>query len=416
MTRRRGGESPLAGSDRRGGVVRSTQRERRLFLAVLGFLTFASVYATVVVAPVITQIAGEFDISTGTAGLLVAAYGAPGIVVSLIVGPFSDRSGRKRFLVAGSACMGLFTLLSALATSFLVLIALRVVAGIGAAMIFPNTSATIGDTFPYRDRGRAMSTVIGFNTMASIVGVPTAGIVAEATSWRISLALVGALCLVASTVLYLLLRTTHTATTESRFFELYKSILRSRSAVAATISSFLGSLFWFTWSTYIVVFFESVYGLTRGTAATFALTLGLGVFIGSQIGGRLGDRIGHKPVVAGAIVISAVLLVALTNTSLPLVAGAALNLLLSTVIGARFATNQTLMTEQMPRARGTLLALSSSTIGLAIVLAASIGGLLIDTFGFRAVGIFCGAAALASATIVIAFVREEPVNLEIVAA
>jgi predicted MFS family arabinose efflux permease len=383
-----------------------TPKERRLFLAVLGFLTFASVYATVVVAPVITQIAAEFDISTGTAGLLVAAYGAPGIVVSLIVGPFSDRSGRKRFLVAGSACMGLFTLLSALANGFLVLIALRMVAGIGAAMIFPNTSAIIGDTFPYRDRGRAMSTVIGFNTMASIVGVPTAGIVAEATSWRISLALVGALCLVASTVLYLLLRTTHAATTDSRFFELYKAILRSRSAIAATISS----------STYIVVFFEGVYGLTRGTASTFALTLGLGVFIGSQIGGRLGDRIGHKPVVAGAIVISALVLLVLTNTSLPLVAGAALNLLLSTVIGARFATNQTLMSEQMPRARGTLLALSSSTIGLAIVLAASIGGLLIDSFGFRAIGLFCFAAALASATIVIAFVREEPVDLQIAVA
>ena len=383
---------------------------------MLGFLTFASVYATVVVAPVITQIARDFEISTGTAGLLVAAYGAPGIVVSLIVGPFSDRGGRKRFLVAGSLCMGLFTLISAVATSFLVLVALRMVAGVGAAMIFPNTTATIGDTFPYRDRGRAMSTVIGFNTLASVIGVPTAGIVAEATSWRVSLALVGALCILASAVLYLLLRTTHATTTESSAADLYKSVLRSSSAVAATVSSFLGSLFWFAWSTYIVVFFESVYGLTRGTASTFALTLGLGVLIGSQIGGRLGDRVGHKPVVATAIVISAVLLLVLTNTSLPLVGGAGLNFLLSSVIGARFATNQTLMTEQMPRARGTLLALSSSTIGLAIVLAASIGGVLIDSYGFRAVGIFCFTAAIASALIVIFFVREEPIDLEIAAA
>lgn len=393
-----------------------TPRERRVFLSVLGFLTFASVYATVVVAPVITQIASEFDISTGTAGLLVAAYGAPGIIVSLIVGPFSDRGGRKRFLVAGSTCMGLFTLLSAFATSFLLLVAMRTVAGIGAAMIFPNTSAVVGDSFPYRDRGRAMSTVIGFNTLASVIGVPTAGIVAEATSWRVSLALVGALCIVASTVLYFLMRTTHATTTESSAAELYKSVLRSSSAVAATISSFLGSLFWFAWSTYIVVYFETVYGLTRGAAATFALTLGLGVLIGSQIGGRLGDRVGHKPVVATAIVVSGALLLLLTNTSLPLIAGAALNLVVSSVIGARFATNQTLMTEQMPRARGTLMALSSSTIGLAIVLAASIGGFLIDSFGFRAVGVFCFLAAMASALIVVLFVREEPESVEIAAA
>jgi predicted MFS family arabinose efflux permease len=390
-----------------------TVRERRVLLAVLGALTFASVYATVVIAPVLTQIAAEFDISTGTAGLLVAAYGGPGIVVSLLVGPYSDQLGRKRFLVAGSAVMGLFTLLASLATSFPLLIALRVIAGIGAALIFPNVSAMIGDNFAYRDRGRAMSTVIGFNTMASVIGVPTAGIVAEATSWRVSLAIVGSLCLVATVLLYFLLRPAQVHVSESKFFELYRSILRRPSALAAVASSFLGSLYWFAWSTYIVVFFEHVYGLPRGQAATLALTLGLGVLVGSQIGGRIGDRIGHKPVVASAVVISAVLLLVLTNTNLPIVAGAALNLLLSAVIGARFATNQTLMTEQMPAARGTLLALSSSTIGLAIVLAASLGGLLIDTFGFPAIGVFCFAAALSSAVIVVLFVREEPIDLEI---
>jgi predicted MFS family arabinose efflux permease len=393
-----------------------TTRQRRVLLGVLGALTFASVYATVVIAPVLTQIAAEFDISTGTAGLLVAAYGAPGVIVSLITGPFSDRFGRRRFLIVGSAVMGLFTFLSAFATTFAVLVALRVVGGIGAALIFPNVSATMGDNFAYKDRGRAMSTVIGFNTLASVIGVPTAGIIAEATSWRFSLALVGALCLVATTLLYFLLRPAQVPVSQSKFFELYRQILRNPSAVAATISSFLGSLFWFAWSTYIVVFFETVYGLTRGTASTFALTLGLGVLVGSQLGGRLGDRIGHKPVVASAIVISAFLLFVLTNTSLPIVLGAALNFLLSAVIGARFATNQTLMSEQMPAARGTLLALSSSTIGLAIVIAASIGGLLIDTLGFAAVGIFCVVAALASALIVVLFVREAPMDIEIASA
>jgi DHA1 family inner membrane transport protein len=393
-----------------------SDRERRVLLAVLGFLTFATVYSSVVIAPVLTQIASEFQVTTGTAGLLVAAYGGPGILVSLIVGPYSDRLGRKNFLVAGAMSMGLFTLLGAFATSFTMLIVLRVVAGLGAALIFPNATATIGDTFAYKDRGRAMSTVIAFNTMASVIGVPTAGIIAEATSWRVSLAIVGVLCMLSGVVLFFLMRAQAPVDTESRFWTLYARILRNSSAVAATISSFLGSLYWFAWATYIVVFFEHVYGLTRGTASTFALTLGLGVLIGSQVGGRLGDRIGHKPVVSAAIVISSLLLLVLTNVSLPLAAAAVLNLLLSAVIGARFATNQVLMTEQAPAARGTLLALSSSTIGLAIVIAASIGGFLIDTVGFRAVGVFCLVAALSSALIVVFFVREEPVDLEIAAA
>lgn len=387
-------------------------RERRVLLAVLGSLTFTSVYASVVISPVLTQIASDFDISTGTAGLVVAAYGAPGVLVALLSGPYSDRFGRRRFLVAGSAVMGVFTLAAALATSFPMLLAVRAVAGIGASLIFPNVSAMVGDNFAYRDRGRAMSTVIGFNTMASVIGVPAAGIIAEATSWRISLITVGVLSMVATVLLYFHLRPAQVHVSETRFFELYRTVLRNRSAVAAIISSFLGSLYWFAWATYIVVFFEQVYGLTRGTASTIALTLGLGVLIGSQVGGRLGDRIGHKPVVATAIIISAVVLLVLTNFDQPLSVAAGLNLLLSTVIGARFATNQTLMTEQMPAARGTLLALSAALASLSIVVASSVGGILIDAFGFWAIGIFCFVCALTSMVVVLLFVKEEPIGVE----
>src|SRR5438128_12259825 len=135
-------------------------------------------------AAVLTQIAGEFNITAGTAGLVVAAYGAPGIVVAVLAGPYSDRVGRKRFLVGGSLLMGVFTLLAAFATSFPVLIATRMIAGVGGSVIFPNSNATLGDNFPYGERARAVAPVIGLNTMASIVGVPLAGIIAHAVTWR----------------------------------------------------------------------------------------------------------------------------------------------------------------------------------------------------------------------------------------
>jgi predicted MFS family arabinose efflux permease len=388
-------------------------RERRLFLGLVGSLTFASVYASFVMAPVLTQIAGEFAISTGTAGLVTAAYGGPGIVTSLLMGPYSDRFGRRVFLVAGAFVMGAFTLLSAFATSFEMLIALRAIAGIGGSLIFPNANALIGDTFPYRERGRAMGTVIGFNTMASVIGIPVAGIVAEATSWRISVGFVGALAILAGVALVFFLQPAKGNGNDQRVMQLYRSILTNSSAVAAIISSFLGSLYWFTWITYLVVFFQHTFGLSQGAASTYSLTMGLGVLVGSQIGGRIGDRIGHRRVVAVAIVVSGALLLVLTNLPMPLLVAAVLNLTLSAVIGARFATNTSMLTEQVPAARGTLLALSSATIALAIVVGATLGGFFVDTLGFGAIGVFCLGAALLSCVIVFAFVREEPIDLEI---
>ena len=387
--------------------------ERRSLLGLLGFLSFNAVYVGIVMAPVLTQIASEFSITTGTAGLVVAAYGAPGILVAVLTGPYSDRFGRKRFLVTGSLIMGVFTLLSAFATSFGVLIAMRIIAGIGSSVIFPNVTATVGDNFAYRDRGSAMGTVIGLNTLAGVIGVPLAGILAEATSWRVSVGLVGVLSITAAILLSWKFRPAQTPLSESGIREMYRSIVTNRSALGAIGSSFLGALYWFTWATYIVVFFQHAFGLSQGVASILALTQGLGVMLGSQLGGRLGGRIGHKPIVAGSVFLSGVLLLLQTNLTLPLPAIAVLNLVLSAVIGARFASNTTLLTEQVPEARGTLLAVSASVTSASIVAGAAIGGLLIDGPGFWALGAFCFAAAALAALIVWIFVREEPIDLEI---
>lgn len=393
-----------------------TSAEKRLVLGIVGALTFSSVYAMLVMAPVLTPISDEFGVSTGTAGLVVAAYGGPGVITGLLAGPYSDRFGRKRFLVAGALIMGVFTVLSALAPTFETLILARAMAGIGGSLIFPNANALIGDLFAYTERGRAMATMIAFTTMASVIGVPVAGVVSEATSWRVSVGLVGVIAIAAGIALAAFVLPMTSNISEARIWAMYRLILRNASAVAAIVSSFLGSLYWFTWITYLVVFFQQTYGLSEGTASTYSLTLGLGVLVGSQIGGRIGDRIGHRPVVAGTIVASGVILLALTSAPPPLLAAAAMNFALSAVIGARFATNSSLLTEQVPEARGTLFAFSSATASLSIVVGAAIGGFFIDTIGFGAIGVFCMGTALLSCVIVLAFVREDPLEVDIGAA
>jgi MFS transporter, DHA1 family, inner membrane transport protein len=309
--------------------------------------------------------------------------------------------------------MGLATVAAAIAPTFGVLVAARICSGIGAAVIFPNANATVADTFPFRERGRAIAAVIAMNTMASVVGVPIAGIVSEATSWRVSVAIVGVLSLVAAAVVWVRLPSAAGTNREARIRALYALIIRDVSAISAIVSSFLGALYWFTWATYLVVFFQRTFGLSEGAASTVALSQGLGVIIGSQIGARLGVRLGHRRIVGGAIVISAAVLFLLTNLPVPLGVAAVLNLVLSTVIGARFATNNVLISEQVPEARGTMLALSGSVQSMAVVVGATAGGLIVDGPGFGLLGVYALAVALLSAFVVLRYVREEPIDLEV---
>jgi predicted MFS family arabinose efflux permease len=387
--------------------------DRRVLLVVLGILTFAAVYNGLVVSPVLEPLAASFGLSVGTAGLAVAAYGAPGIVVALAAGPYSDRIGRKPFLVVGPAVMGIATLLAAVAPTFGVLVAARICSGVGAAVIFPNANATVADTFPVHERGRAIAAVIAMNTMASVVGVPIAGIVSQATSWRVSVGIVGLLSLAAAAVVWVRLPNAQGTNREARIRALYALIIRDRSAISAVASSFLGALYWFTWATYLVVFFQRTFGLSEGLASTVALSQGLGVIIGSQIGARLAIRLGHRRIVGGAIVLSAAVLFLLTNLPVSLIAAALLNLVLSAVIGARFATNNVLISEQVPEARGTMLALSASLQSTAIVVGAIVGGLIVDGPGFEVLGTYALGVAVLAAFIVLRFVREASMDLEV---
>jgi len=384
----------------------------RALLASLGFLSFAAVYNNIVVSPVLVDIGRDLGVSVGTAGLLVTAYGIPGIVVAILAGPLSDRYGRKAFLVGGTVVMSGLTVLGGLVPGFAYLLLTRVGAGIGASVLYPNINATLADEFPYQQRGRAMSTVITMNQLATIVGVPVAGLIAGLSSWRFSFFLVGALGLLAAVVVSRSIRLEAPVRgVEIGTRELFASVLADGSVRAAVASSLLGSIFWFTWITYVVAFFVERYALPTATASLIVLVTGVGIVAGSQLGGRIGDRMGHKVVVGWTILAGGVLILLETVVARDLVSAVLIALVLAVFAGARFATNTTLLSELAPTARGTLLAINSAIVSIGIVSGTSIGGILIDGFGYEALGIMSAVAAFASAVIVWRFVTERTAEI-----
>ena len=138
---------------------------------------------------------------------------------------------------------------------------------------------------------------------------------------------------------------------------------------------------------------------------------GVGIVAGSQLGGRIGDRMGHKVVVGWTILAGGVLILLETVVARDLVSAVLIALVLAVFAGARFATNTTLLSELAPTARGTLLAINSAIVSIGIVSGTSIGGILIDGFGYEALGIMSAVAAFASAVIVWRFVTERTAEI-----
>ena len=132
-------------------------------------MVFAQTLFTRAVDPVIPMIADDLSIDVRTAALLSSAFTFPYALVQPALGVTADFFGKTRlmnlclFVVAGSA------LVCAVATSFSLLIAMRVAAGLVAGGVFPVAMALIGDLVPVNQRQVAIGRLLAVALTGNLV-------------------------------------------------------------------------------------------------------------------------------------------------------------------------------------------------------------------------------------------------------
>jgi EmrB/QacA subfamily drug resistance transporter len=103
----------------------------------------------------------------------------------LLGGRAADLLGRRRVLVAGTALIGIASLIGGLAGSSGVLIGARLAQGIGAAMMLPAALSILTTTFREgKDRNTALGIWGGVGGLASAAGVLFGGLLTEGPGWR----------------------------------------------------------------------------------------------------------------------------------------------------------------------------------------------------------------------------------------
>ena len=105
-------------------------------------------------------------------------------VAALFVGPVSDTYGRRRVGLTGLLLMAAGILGSILAWDYWVLLVCRLLTGVGAAMIPPNSIAIIADQFAPAERGRQISLIISASLLGPALAIPLVALLAELGGWR----------------------------------------------------------------------------------------------------------------------------------------------------------------------------------------------------------------------------------------
>jgi DHA1 family purine base/nucleoside efflux pump-like MFS transporter len=369
----------------------------RLYLLAAG--AFAVGTSAYVVSGVLPAVSAELDVSVTAAGQLTTVFALAYAVSAPLLATITARWERRRLLLVSLLVAALGNALSAVATTYPLLLGGRVVAALGAAAFTPAATLFATALRPPAERGRAVAIVFGGLTVALALGVPLGSILAGSIGYRGVFALVAA----ASVATALAVRVQLPVMAGSPAVS-----LRERFAVAAdrrvlivlaiTVFGVVATMCVYI---YVVPLLTLTTGLAGSTIGALLLAYGLGAIVGNACGGRATDRFGSIPTIfatmAGFIVMIATLPVTATTA-----VGAAVALFVWSVFTWSFNPPvQSLLLELAPSG-GLVLSLNASAIYLGMGIAGMLGGVVIDIAGALALPVVGAVLGLACAGLLLA--------------
>ncbi|GAB3485159.1 MFS transporter [Amycolatopsis cihanbeyliensis] len=139
-----------------------------------------------VVNVALPRIGAELDASVAGLQWILDGYLLALAALILIAGALGDSYGRRRIFVLGVVWFGAASVLCGIAPSTELLVAARVLQGIGGALLTPGSLAILQATFARADRARAIGAWSGLSGIAAAIGPLVGGLLVQLWSWRLA--------------------------------------------------------------------------------------------------------------------------------------------------------------------------------------------------------------------------------------
>ena len=357
---------------------------------LIGAVQFVNILDFVMVMPLGPDFAKALLIPESHLGYVGGAYTASACVSGLIGSLFLDRFDRRKALavamlglVAGTAC-------GALAFDLNSLLVARVIAGAFGGPATSISFSIIADAIPPALRGRAMGTVMGAFSFASVVGVPIGLWLAEASNWRAPFMAVSAVGLVvAATAIFMLPPMTGHLANEKRKIDVIALIMDPLVQVSFLMTAVV-MMAGFVIIPNIASYLQLNLGFPRSALKYAYLVGGIASLAATQFGGRAVDRFGSFKVGSvGALTVIGVVFgffyLPHENVAVWLVLAAFVGFMISN--GLRNVSYNTLTTKvPAPEVRARFQSLQSAIQHGASAAAAVLSAHILDTQEWTPVG------------------------------
>src|SRR5882724_2415585 len=114
-------------------------------LDIIALATFSASLSARALDPVLPHVADDFGVSIAAAASFAAVFAFTFAVIQPVIGAAADLFGKARLMIGCLVLLGLANILGAISTSFPMLFATRILAGIGSGGVFPVALSLTSD-------------------------------------------------------------------------------------------------------------------------------------------------------------------------------------------------------------------------------------------------------------------------------
>jgi predicted MFS family arabinose efflux permease len=174
--------------------------EQRLppVLNIIALATFAASLSARALDPVLPHVAEDLTIRIATAASFASVFAFTFAIVQPVLGAAADLFGKVRLMIGCLVLLGLANILGAMSTSFPLLFATRILAGIGAGGVFPIALSLTSDLVGPEKRQVAIGRTLAGSMTGNLLGASASGLIGDFLGWRGVLSVLGGLVVLAS--------------------------------------------------------------------------------------------------------------------------------------------------------------------------------------------------------------------------